>query len=322
MEYRKLTRNSVTVSRVCLGTMTFGGQTSEEDSIEIINHAIENGINFIDTSNSYNNGNSEIVTGKAIKGRRQDIILATKVGFTIPGQGNLSGLSRGSILRNIEDSLRRLDTDYIDIYYMHVPDTSTPIEETLGTMNTLVQSGKIRYYGISNHASWQLSDIIAAADKRNFDSPILTQNVYNAVCRGIEQELVPCIKHHKIGLVAYNPIAAGLLTGKHKFGEPAENTRFAVDKKYVDRYWKEENFAAVEKLSKIAYENGMPLLELAMKWCLSHDYVDAVITGVSRLEQLKQNMAAVEGQPLSADILMKCNEVWKALSGTVFKYNR
>ena len=321
MEYVKLTGTGLMVSNLCLGTMMFGGQTSEKDSIEIIRCALDSGINFFDTADQYNNGLSEIATGKGLKGDRSKIILATKV-FNQTGGINDKGLNRRHIIDGVERSLKNLDTDYIDLYYMHAPDYNTPIEESLEAMSNLVKAGKIRYVAVSNFASWQICDLLWTADKRNYVPPVVTQNVLNLLTRGVEAELAPFIKAHSMGMVVYNPIAAGLLTGKHSRDKITENTRFSINQGYYDRYWTEENFDAVDKLTEIAKSGGFSLLELAIKWCAQRDYVDSVIIGVSRLEQLKQNISVMEGEKLNADIIAKCDEVWTSLSGRRFKYNR
>jgi aryl-alcohol dehydrogenase-like predicted oxidoreductase len=322
MQYVKLPRSGLTLSRICLGTMMFGGQTGEADGLRIMDYAYGHGVNFFDTSNSYNQGESERVVGKGLKGRRSHIILATKVFGQMGDDPNDSGLSRRNIVAAADASLKRLGTDYIDIYYMHNPDYSTDMEESLEAMSGLVKAGKVRYIGVSNHAAWQIADILAICDKRSYVAPVIVQAVYNMITRGIESEMVPFLKAHRLGLVNYNPIAGGLLTGKHKPGAPAANTRFANDPNYYKRYWSDENFDAVEKLTKIAESHNMTLLQLAMKWCVSQGCVTSVISGVSRLEQIEQNIACADGDPLSAEILGECNEVWTSLAGTRFKYNR
>jgi len=322
MKYNKLPQTGLALSQICLGTMMFGGQTNEEDSLKIIDYAFEHGINFFDTANMYNQGASERIVGKGLKGRRTQIILATKVRSQMGDDPNDSGLSRRNIVAAVEASLKRLDTDYIDTYYMHAPDYDTALEESLEAMTELVKSGKIRYVGVSNFAAWQMADILAICDKRGYIPPVITQNIYNSITRGVETELVPFLEAHQIGMAIYNPIAGGLLSGKHKSGKPAENTRFANNHGYYDRYWSDENFAAVDKLTEIASAHGMTLLQLAMKWCAAQKSVTSIISGVSRLAQIKQNTDSVDGEPLSTDILTKCDEVWESLKGTRFQYNR
>lgn len=322
MEYKTLPGTSLKLSQLCLGTMMFGGQTSEADSLQIMDYAYSQGINFFDTANTYVQGESEFIVGKGLKGRRHDILLATKVRGQMGSGRNDVGLNRRNILAALEASLQRLDTDYLDLYYLHAPDYDTSLEETVETMSNLVKSGKIRYWGVSNFAAWQVADMLAICDKRSYIPPCVTQNVYNALTRGIEAEFLPFLKAHPLGLVIYNPIAGGLLSGKHVFGQPSANTRFANNQEYYKRYWSQENFIAVEKLQAIAEAQNLSLLQLAMKWCAAQPQVTSTITGVSRLEQLKQNIASVEGKPLSVDILTQCDEIWLSLAGTRFAYNR
>ena len=322
MEYKTLPGTSLKLSQLCLGTMMFGGQTSEADSLQIMDYAYSQGINFFDTANTYVQGESEFIVGKGLKGRRHDILLATKVRGQMGSGRNDFGLNRRNILAALEASLQRLDTDYLDLYYLHAPDYDTSLEETVETMSSLVKSGKIRYWGVSNFAAWQVADMLAICDKRSYIPPCVTQNVYNALTRGIEAEFLPFLKAHPLGLVIYNPIAGGLLSGKHVFGQPSANTRFANNQEYYKRYWSQENFTAVEKLQVIAEAQNLSLLQLAMKWCAAQPQVTSTITGVSRLEQLKQNIASAEGEPLSVDILTQCDEIWLSLAGTRFAYNR
>ncbi|MDR0656924.1 MAG: aldo/keto reductase [Treponema sp.] len=323
MNYNMFKGTRLEVSELSLGTMMFGGQTEEAESLAIMNRAYERGINLFDTADVYNAGESERIVGKGLKGRREKIILATKV-FNKVGEAdfNNSGLSRRYLLKALDASLLRLDTDYVDIYYLHSPDYHTRLEETLETMTDIVKCGKVRYIGVSNFAAWQIADILSLCEKNGYIAPIVTQNVYNAIIRDIEGELIPCIQNHGINLTIYNPIAAGLLSGKHKRGKPTENTRFAWNKLYADRYWSEKNFTAVEDLEEIAVKNNISLLELALRWCVSRGEVVSVITGVSRLSQLEQNIASVEGGPLSAEVMSRCDEVWQNLAGRPFTYMR
>ena len=322
MEYRKLPGTSLRVSRVCLGTMMFGEQTDEAESLAIMDYAFEQGVNFFDTANVYVQGESERIVGKALKGKREKIILATKVFGQMGDDPNDAGLSRRNILSAVDKSLKRLDTDYIDIYYLHAPDYGTAIQETLDAMTCLVRSGKVRYVGVSNYAAWQIADILAACDRCGFVPPVITQNVYNPITRGIEAELVPFLKEHPMAMAIYNPIAGGLLAGKHRPGTPEANTRFANNPVCFARYWSEENFDAVGALEGIAAEADKSILQLALKWCAAQSHVTSIITGVSKLAQIKMNLAALDGEPLSQETLEKCNMVWKALAGTRFAYNR
>lgn len=322
MKYNNLPGTNLKVSALSLGTMMFGGQTNEADSLSIMDYAYENGVNFWDTANVYNQGESERIVGKALKGRRERIFLATKVNGQMGDNPFDRGLSRRNIVSAVDASLKRLDTDYIDLYYMHAPDYETRIEESLEAMSGLVKTGKIRYVGVSNFAAWQVADMLAVCDKRGYVAPVISQNVYNAITRGVETELVPFLLEHKLGMAVYNPIAGGFLAGKHKPGTPAANTRFSNNASYYDRYWSDENFTAVEKLMELAKQNGISILQLAMKWAAGRPGVTSIISGVSRLEQLKQNIASLDGESLGADVLEACDAVWRSLAGTRFGYNR
>ncbi|OUP80905.1 aldo/keto reductase [Lachnoclostridium sp. An169] len=322
MKYHYLAGTGIQVSQLSLGTMMFGGQTSEKDSFSIMDYAYEHGVNFFDTANVYNGGESERVVGKWMKDHREHVILATKVFGQMGPDPNSAGLSRRNILAAADASLKRLDTEYIDIYYLHAPDRHTDIEETMDAMNDLVKAGKIRYIGVSNYAAWQIADILHICDKRNYAKPVITENVYNLITRGIESELVPFLQNHKVGLSIYNPIAGGLLAGKHKPGKPAENTRFANSKEYYDRYWSDKNFAAIEELGEIAARYNVKLLELAMKWCAVQPAVTSIISGVSQLEQIRQNIASLAGDPLPEEAMEESDRVWKNLAGNSFSYIR
>jgi len=322
MQYRKLKGTGLMVSNLSVGTMMFGNQVDEKEGVEIINYALDNGINFIDTANIYNNGLSETITGIALKGRRDEAVLSTKIRNNLTGRVNDEGLSRVHMISAVEACLKRLDTDYIDILYFHAPDYCTPIEETMETAAQLVRAGKTRYIGISNYASWQIVDLIRVSEKINGVAPVVTQNGYNLVTRSIDRELVPCIKEHNIALVVYSPLAGGLLTEKHLSGKPVEGSRMADNKLYSDRFWKPTNLEAARELNKIAAEAGMDIASLAMNWCNSLDYVDSITTGMSNLNQFKQNIACLRDRPLDVEIMEKCDAVWERIDDQSFKYNR
>ena len=325
MKYNVLRGTGIKVSQLCLGTMMFGGQTSEKDSIEIMRYAIDNGINFIDTAEMYNGGKSEVAVGKALKeaGDRDNLVIATKV--TLPQNDNMNmlGLNRKHILSAVEKSLKNLQTDYIDLYYLHMPDYVTPIEESLLAMDMLVRSGKVRYVALSNYASWQACDVLWAAEKNGFTAPVVSQNVYNLLTRGIEEEFIPFALKHNMGVVVYNPIAGGLLTGKHKKDAPiAENTRFTINPGYKTRYIHDANFDAVDAIAAIAARENMSLLEFSMKWCAARPGIDSLLTGVSKLEQIKQNIACMDGAKISDEAFAQCDELYRTLPNDRFKYNR
>lgn len=322
MDKQYLPGAGIALSRLTLGTMMFGGQTDEKDSLRIMDLALERGINSFDTANVYNQGESERIVGKALKGRRDQVVLATKVAGKMGEHPFDRGLSRLAVLRAVEASLKRLDTDYIDIYYLHSPDYQTPLEESLSAVDSLIRAGKVRYLGISNYAAWQADDILHIADKRGYAPPVITQNVYNLLARGIEGEFLPFLKAHPIGLAVYNPIAGGLLAGKHRPGQPAAGTRFALNENYYKRYWQSDNFDALDALQKIAKDEGLSLIQLAFKWLAENPLVTTIISGVSKLEQLQQNLTLLDGPGLSDDARAACDALYAQLSGGRFQYNR
>lgn len=322
MQYRNLSSTGLTVSEICLGTMTFGGQTPADESKKIIACALDRGINFIDTANIYTGGTSERILGEALGSRRSSVILATKTGGPTPMNPNGLDLSRRQILASVEDSLKRLNTDYIDILYLHFPDNVTPAEEYIDTLTTLIHSGKIRYWGVSNFSAWQCCDLKHKAKEMGAIAPVVTENVYSAINRGIEDELVPFLQKYPMGLTVFNPLAGGLLTGKHDRNHYTEGTRFALEKGYALRYWNDRNFDAVDILKEVAAENGMTMVELSYKWLLSKPWVTSIICGVSKLSQLEENVTYSTENRLSAEAIAKCDRVWSMIHGNYFNYHR
>ncbi len=322
MQYRHLASTGLRVSEICLGTMTFGGQTNAEDSKKIIACALDSGINFIDTANIYTKGESERILGEALTGRRSEVVLATKTGGPAKQGPNGSGLSRRQIISSVEDSLKRLSTDYIDILYLHFPDRLTPAEEYTDAVSTLVRSGKIRYWGVSNFAAWQCCRIMHLAKEMRAVAPCITQNVYSLINRGVEDELVPFLQEYSMGLAVFNPLAGGILTGKHSRERYTEGTRFALEKGYAMRYWNDRNFDAVDALKSVAEANGMTMVELSYKWLLSHSRVTSVICGVSKLSQLEENIGYSTSEILSPEIVQQCEEAWSMIRGDYFNYHR
>jgi 1-deoxyxylulose-5-phosphate synthase len=323
MEYRTLKHTDLKVSRVSFGNMTFGSQTDEAAARPMVDRLLEAGINFFDTANMYNQGRAETILGKVLGERRKDIILASKVFNKMGDAPDDQGLSRVAILKAIDASLKRLGTDYLDLYYLHQPDWNTPIEETLATMDELVRAGKVRYPAVSNYAAWQVAEIYCICAKNGFKPPYISQPMYNLIARGIEDEYLACCKRFGVAVVPYNPLAGGLLTGKHKkVSGPIAGTRFDGNQLYLGRYWHDDYFAAVEDLRIVARDAGKTLVELALQWVLAQSQVDSVILGASRMEQLEENLKACEGGPLDAGTLRRCDDVWKRLRGITPKYNR
>jgi aryl-alcohol dehydrogenase-like predicted oxidoreductase len=309
---------SPALPKLCLGTMTFGSQLSEPDAHRLLDLWADRGQTFLDTANIYNKGASEQIVGRWLKDRdRSRILLATKVRGKM-GDGPLdSGLSRAAILKQIEDSLRRLRTDYVDIYYLHMPDPETPIDESLDALDELRRTGKVRFPAASNYAAWQMVDMRNIAERRNFAPITVSQPMYNVLTRAIEQEFLPMCKKFGIRTCVYNPLAGGLLTGKHH-GSPESGSRFDGNQMYLDRYWKPGMFEAVEKLRA----TGRPLVSLALNWLIHHSQTDSIILGASKLAQLEGNLSAAEDGPLDEATLKVCEEVWNELKGEVPQYNR
>ncbi len=323
MDYRTLPNTGLKVSRVSFGTMTFGSQTDQTVAGRLIDLCLDAGVNFIDTANVYNKGLSETIVGNLLKGRRDRVVLATKVRGKMGDSPDESGLSRAAIHKAIDRSLERLQTDYVDLYYLHQPDYDVPVEETLAAMDELVKAGKVRCPAVSNYAAWQVAEIHCISNESGYKPPFISQPMYNLLARAIEDEYLPFCRRYGVAVVPYNPLAGGLLTGKQSpAGNPVAGSRFDGNKMYLDRYWHDDDFAAVEELKAVARDAGKTLVELALQWVLSREQVDSVILGASRLEQLEENLKACEGPRLSSDVLEKCDDVWRRLRGVTPKYNR
>ncbi len=323
MDYRILPHTDLRVSCLSFGTMPFGSQADQATSTRMVDQCLDAGINFFDTANMYNKGVAETMLGNALRGRRDRVVLATKVRNKMGEGPDDSGLSRAAIRKAIDASLKRLQTDHVDIYYLHWPDYDTPIEETLAAMDELVRAGKVRYPAVSNYAAWQVAEIHCLCRGRGFEPPHISQPMYNLLARGIEDEYLPFCRRFEVAVIPYNPLAGGLLTGKHSQpAGPLEGTRFDRNDLYLRRYWHDDYFAAVEELKAIARDAGKTLIELSLQWLLSQPIVDSVILGASRPEQLAENLKACEGGPPGKSALDRCDAVWKRLRGITPKYNR
>jgi aryl-alcohol dehydrogenase-like predicted oxidoreductase len=301
--------------------MTFGFQCDQRVSFEIMDAAAESGINFIDTADVYpvpvsleTAGSTEEIVGKWLRGKREDFVLATKCRMQMGPRPNDSGLSRKHVLSAIEASLRRLGTDYVDLYQVHSPDAETPIDETLRALDSIIQSGKARYIGCSNFPAWQLAKALSTSERlglARFDS---VQPRYNLLFREIEHELFPLCEDQRVGVIVYNPLAGGFLTAKHRRdAPPADNTRFAVaGKLYIDRYWNDASFAAVEKLRTFFQARGKSLTHAALAWVLKQSQVTSAIVGATSATQLRDSMGGV-GLELDTDELEQCENIWYEL---------
>jgi len=319
MKHTRLGRTGLQVSRLCLGTMTFGLQCDEPTSVAIMDRAADGGITFFDTADVYplggtgdTIGRTEEIVGRWLKGRRERFILATKCfGRSGPARWD-QGNSRKHILDAVDASLRRLQTDYIDLYQLHGPDPETPIDETLRALEDVVRSGKVRYVGCSNFLAYQVARALGRSEALGvvrFDS---VQPRYNLLFREPERELLPLCAEEGIGVIPYNPIAGGLLSGKHtNAAPPPEGTRFTLGtaaSRYQDRYWHEGMFEAVERMRPLAGQADMSLPQMAVAWVLANPAITAPIIGASRPEQLNDTLAAVE-RPLPAGLKQELDDL-------------
>ena len=312
MKHRTIGKSDLQVSAIGLGCNNFGYVASMDvhASRRVIDKAIDSGINFFDTSDSY--GTSEDILGEVLGERRKKIILATKFGSKQNALGEKSGASRGYLLAEAEESLRRLRTDYIDLYQIHYPDPKTPIEETLRALDDLVKSGKVRYVGCSNFSATQLQQAEDTAGKQSVKRFISSQDEYSLLVRDIEREQLPLIEHLGMSELPYFPLASGLLTGKYKQGHTApKGTRLGEKQALADRYHTESNLAKVARLQQFAEERGHSLLELAFSWLLSRKVVASVIAGATKPEQVEANAKAGDWV-LDARELAQIDEITQA----------
>jgi aryl-alcohol dehydrogenase-like predicted oxidoreductase len=302
MEKRKLGRSDIEVSLVGLGANNFGARMDLEASRLVIHKALDLGITLIDTADSYGNrGGSEEIIGKVLGPRRKDIVLATKFGLAMDDAGKLRGASRRYIMQAVEASLKRLNTDWIDFYQLHRPDSQTPIEETLRALDDLVKSGKVRAIGCSNLSAAQLEEALRVSQQKGLTSFVTAQDEYSLLERALEKDRLPIMRRFGLGLLPYFPLASGMLTGKYKKNAPLPaGTRLARNPpRHADLFINARNWRIVEALEAFAAQRGHTLLELAMSWLASRPYIPSVIAGATRPEQIEQNIAAV-GWTLSA----------------------
>ena len=323
MKTKRMGRTGLHVSEICLGTMTFGNQCDEPTSHAIMQKAFDAGVTFFDTADAYplgasleTVGRTEEYIGRWLKGRREQIVLATKF-FGKMGQGpNETGGSRKHILQAVEASLRRLQTDYIDLYQMHFPDAETPLDETLRALDDLVHSGKVLYIGCSNYPAWLLTRALWTSDKLGLARFDCVQPRYNLLFRHIEAELFPLALDQGVGVISYNPLAGGVLTGRYQPGQkPSEGTRFTVNnagKLYQARYWQDAQMQAVERLKAFCQERNLSVAQLALAWVLAQPAITSAIVGASKPEQLDQTIPAVD-LVLDEQMLEVCDDAWYQL---------
>jgi len=301
MEYRKLGASGLEVSKLCLGTMMFGARCNEATARKIVDQAYGAGVNFIDTADVYARGKSERITGKLIRRHRDHWVLATKVGNNMgPGK---SGLHADWIKKACDDSLKRLKTDYIDVYYMHLDDMSADMEETLRTMTGLIKAGKIRHWAFSNFRAWRIAEMVGICDRLKLPRPVAGQPYYNAMNRMPEVEYLPCCEAFGIGVVPYSPLARGILTGKYDCkGAPKRGTRAGQnDERMMTTEWRKESLVIARKIKKYADKRGRKPGHLAVNWVLNNKLVASVIAGPRTLGQWKDYLAAMKHDFTPAD---------------------
>jgi aryl-alcohol dehydrogenase-like predicted oxidoreductase len=310
MEYRLLGRTGVKVSPLCLGAMNFGEATPETNSIRIIHAALDAGFNFIDTANVYNAGRSEIVVGKALGGRRSQVILATKVHGKMGDGPNDQGNSRLHILKACEDSLRRLDTDYIDLYQIHRPNPEIPVDETLRALTDLVQSGKVRYIGCSTHPAWMVMEALAVSERGGFARYVSEQPPYNLLDRRIENELIPLALRYNLAIIPWAPLAQGVLAGRYSVGEALPFDSRAARQPgsiYAERV-SSPGIEAGARFAELARQFGKTPGQLALTWCKDQPGITAPIVGPRTLEQLKSLLPVLE-MTLSQEERAACDTI-------------
>jgi aryl-alcohol dehydrogenase-like predicted oxidoreductase len=295
MEYRQLGNSGVRVSVVGLGTNRFGSQEVGQAEVNrLIDGALQTGVNFIDTANVYNDGRSEETLGTALKGRMDKVVMATKFSFPRKISANGWGASRYHMIQALEQSLRRLQTDRIDLLYCHRWDDTTPIEETLRGLDDLIRMGKVTYIGASLYASWQLAHANVLAELKGWTPFVVLQSEYNMLKRGVEREVLPYCRAHKVGFVPYYPLAGGFLTGKYEMGKPPPSGSRGESTRNVQELMVERNYKIVTRLSAWAKDHGRGVNELAQAWLLAQPQICSVITGAKNLEQLNSNVKAAD----------------------------
>jgi aryl-alcohol dehydrogenase (NADP+) len=296
MQYRQLGRSGIQVSPLCLGTMMFGGQTDERSAQAIADRALEQGVNFIDTANVYNAGKSEEVVGRLVAPYRDKWVLATKFGAGQGGWPNDSGASRKAVIAAVEASLKRLNTSYIDLIYVHREDRTTRVEETVGALGDLIRAGKVRYYGLSNHRAFKIAEFGHIADQLNVDRPAASQPLYNLANRQIEQEHLLACYHYGVGVVPYSPLARGVLTAKYQPDQkPGIDTRAGrADKRLGETEWRPESIKLAQEIKRHAEARGITSGQFALAWVLANRLVTSAIAGPRTLEQWEDYVPALD----------------------------
>lgn len=317
------------LSRFVLGTMTFGDTVSEEVARSMLALALDRGITVVDTANGYAGGACETMLAGLLAelpaSLRDTVVLASKAGMPHPDAGDSSPLSATGLRASVDGSLKRLGVDHLDLFYLHQPDRSTPLEETLGTVRDLVSEGKIGALGVSNFAAWQIAELARVADAVGAPRPMVAQQLYNLVARRVEEEYFEYAETTGLQTMVYNPLGGGLLTGRHTFDSKPDGGRFGDSRlaaMYTERYWNAELFAAIEALNKVASDTGVTPVELALRWLAGQERVSSILLGGSSAAQLAANLDAVARGPLPTEAVEACDAVGARLRGPMPAYNR
>lgn len=310
---------------IALGTMTFGDTADERGATAMIDLALEHGVTVVDTANAYAGGESERIVGRVLRHRRENVTLVTKAGLPHPDAEGAAPLSAGAVRRCLEGSLRRLDTDHVDLFLLHAPDRTTTIEETLGAVAALAAEGKLRAFGVSNYAAWQIAQVREAAARVGAPVPDVAQQLYNLVARRLEDEYAEFASENGVHTMVYNPLGGGLLAGGHAFDEQVSTGRFgdsALAVMYRERYWNRAVFDAVGRLAAVADEAGLPLAELSLRWLLGESVVSSVLVGGTRPEHLRDNLRSATRGALPEAVHAACRAATEPLRGAMPAYNR
>ncbi|WP_437777982.1 aldo/keto reductase [Sorangium sp. So ce1097] len=304
-----------------VGAMNFGGRTPPEEAERVVHRALERGITAFDTANLYGDGASERILGRALRGRRSEAEIATKVGLRRK-RGKPEGLGRAQVIRALEESLARLGTDHVDVYYLHAPDPGTPVEETLSAIDALLEQGKILRFGVSNHASWQILELIARRDAEGKARPAVSQVLYNALIRQLDLEYAAFARRYSLPTAVYNPLAGGLLSGRHAGPAAAQaGSRFEDNRLYQRRYWSQRMFELASGYAAVAADEGMSLLELSYAWLAGRDVVDSILVGPARVEHLDAAVDATR-RAISPEAARRMDALHRDHLGTDASYAR
>jgi 1-deoxyxylulose-5-phosphate synthase len=309
MQYRPFGRSGFQVSAIGLGGNTFGRACDERETAAVVHRALELGINHFDCADTYGGGGtSERYLGKALEGRRYEVFLTTKTGFPLGDGPNSDGLSRRRIINNLEASLKRLGTDYVDVFYLHRPDSKTDIEESLEAVDDLVRQGKVRYAACSNYSGWEIARLVERSMANGWSVPVVSQSIFNMYSRDVANDITPALEAYGLGLVPFSPLAGGVFTGKYRPGQDTPAGTRAYGNARMERMVQDDILGPVAELDAYANERGYSVGQLAVAWLLAQPTVCSVITGVTRPEQVDQNAAAVD-VTLTADDMAEIDRI-------------